>query len=219
MTRYPSRVLQPKIAILWLTLLFAAGFFIQNVFSAEPIAAGDQIRIECLLPNGQIAELFRPHEVDPGSAAAIIDNSTVSCPLREGDTTIVVALPKNRGHDRLTFVNENAAACGEFKIAVSDSPLAANSPQWTEVDGIIPFSHKRLFNVSLLGVEIRFVRLTFHVDGASEGLTERPTISFHSSALASAIGSQFVKIHGQRSELYSMLGSSVPSLPGALPNE
>ena len=215
MTRYPCRVLQPAVAILWLTLLFAAGFVIQNVFSAEPIASADQIRIECLLPNGQIAELFRPHVVDPRSAAAIIDNSTVSCPLREGDTTIVVALPKNPGRDRLTFVNENAAACGELKIAVSDSPLAANSPQWTEVDGIIPFSHKRLFNVSLMGVEIRFVRLTFHVDGASDGLSERPAISFHSSALASAISSQFVKIHGQR----STLGSIVASSPGLLPNE
>src|SRR4029077_16177797 len=62
------------------------------------------------------------------------------------------------------FVNENAAARGDLKIAVSNYRLPAKSAKWTEVEGVIPFARKRLFNLSLLGVEAKYVRLSFHVE-------------------------------------------------------
>ena len=74
--------------------------------------------------------------------------------------------------DRFTFVNENAAAEGELEIAVSNSALAADSPAWTAVDGAIPFVRKRLFNLSMIGVEARYVKLSFRV-GSSAAATDR----------------------------------------------
>jgi hypothetical protein len=195
-----------------LSLVFSATVFFQPFLIAEPNATGPNPQIECVTPDGQLSQILRPHVVDPRSAVSIIDAATVSCPLREGETTFVIALPKNAPRDRFTFVNENTAASGELKIAVSDSYLPANSPSWTEVDGIVPFSHKRLFNLSILGVETRFVRLSFHVDSAHDALsTEKvahiPT-SFRSSALASAINSHFVaKLHAQRTDLSPAFGS------------
>lgn len=61
-------------------------------------------------------------------------------------------------------MNENASARGELKIAVSNYQLPATSPKWVEVDGRIPFTNKRLFNVSLVGVEARYVKLSFNVE-------------------------------------------------------
>src|SRR5205814_2814411 len=66
--------------------------------------------------------------------------------------------------DRFTFVNENAAARGELKISVSNYRLPASSSKWTEVEGVIPFARKRLFNLSMLGVEAKYVRLSFRVE-------------------------------------------------------
>jgi hypothetical protein len=68
--------------------------------------------------------------------------------------------------DRFTFLNENGAARGELKIAVSNYQLAATSPKWTEVDGGVPITDKRVFNVSMVGVEARYVRLSFNIEKA-----------------------------------------------------
>jgi hypothetical protein len=70
------------------------------------------------------------------------------------------------------FVNENAAAVGEMKVAVSNYRLPAHSPKWNEVTGSTSFTGKRLFDLSLLGTEARFVRLSFHVtrEGTIAGL-------------------------------------------------
>jgi hypothetical protein len=125
-------------------------------------------QIECITPDGRRSAIAKVPTVDPCAPASILDENTISCPLREGETTFIIPLPKNALRDGLTFVNENAAACGEFKIAVSNSHLPADSPKWTEVDGIIPFAHKRLFNLSMLGVQTRFVRLSFRVESMPE---------------------------------------------------
>jgi len=61
-------------------------------------------------------------------------------------------------------VNENAAAAGELRISVSNYQLPAASPKWVEVDGSVTFSRKRLFNLSMVGVEARYVRLSFNVE-------------------------------------------------------
>jgi hypothetical protein len=73
-------------------------------------------------------------------------------------------VPTHELRDRFTFINENSGACGKLEIAISGARLPADSPKWKEVEGSIQFSHKRLFNVSILGVETKFVRLTFHVE-------------------------------------------------------
>src|SRR5437773_917352 len=57
-----------------------------------------------------------------------------------------------------------AASRGELKISVSNYRLPASSSKWTEVEGVIPFARKRLFNLSMLGVEAKYVRLSFRVE-------------------------------------------------------
>jgi hypothetical protein len=54
-----------------------------------------------------------------------------------------------------------------MKIAVSNYRLPAGSPKWTEVSGTTAFTHKRLFNLSMVGVEARYVKLSFHVEKGS----------------------------------------------------
>jgi len=98
------------------------------------------------------------------AAALIMDDGTLSSPLQEGETTFIISLPKASLLERFTFVNENAAAEGELKISVSNYRLAANSAKWIEVSGSTRFSHQRNFNLSLLGVEARYVKLSFHVE-------------------------------------------------------
>lgn len=93
-----------------------------------------------------------------------MEDDTLSCLLQEGQTTLIITLPSTALVDRFAFVNENASARGELKIAVSNYRLPATSPKWVEVDGRIPFTNKRLFNVSLVGVEARYVKLSFDVE-------------------------------------------------------
>jgi hypothetical protein len=167
-------------------------------------------KMECISPDGQLSKILRPHIVDPTSAAAVIDESTVSCPLRAGETTFVIALPKSSAPDRLTFVNENAAASGELKIAVSDLHLPANSPNWTEVDGVVPFSHKRLFNVSIVGVETKFVRLSFHVEATQGDVKKVATVAaigFRSLTLAKAIDAHFTTLLATQTDLSAVFRS------------
>ena len=94
----------------------------------------------------------------------VMDHDTVSSPLREGDTTFIIFLARSSTLDRFTFINENKPARGEFRIAVANEKLAADSDKWRSVDGAVSFKRKRLFNVSMLGVEAKYVRLTFHVE-------------------------------------------------------
>jgi uncharacterized protein YaaQ len=93
-----------------------------------------------------------------------LDNNTVSCSLPEGDTTFIISLVRSSPLDYFTVINENLAARGELKIAVSNEKLSADSDKWTPVDGAVSFKRKRLFNVSMLGVDAKYIRLTFHVE-------------------------------------------------------
>ena len=121
-------------------------------------------QIECIMPDGRAAIIAGRTWREENPTALIMDDDSISCPLQGGDTTFVIALPKAASIDRFTFVNENAAAHGELKIAVSNYRLPANSSKWTEVEGVIPFARKRLFNLSMLGVEAKYVRFSFHVE-------------------------------------------------------
>jgi len=93
-----------------------------------------------------------------------LENDTVSCSLPEGDTTFIISLERSSPLDRFTFINENTTARGDLRIAVSNKKLSAGSDKWTPVDGATSFKRKRLFSVSVLGVDAKYVRLTFHVE-------------------------------------------------------
>lgn len=121
-------------------------------------------QIECIMPDGRAATIADRTSAEENPTALIMDDDTISCPLQGGETTFVITLPKAAAIDRFTFINENAAARGELKIAVSNYRLPASSSKWTEVEGVIPFARKRLFNLSMLGVEAKYVRLSFHVE-------------------------------------------------------
>jgi hypothetical protein len=120
-------------------------------------------RIECTMP-GSANQSSR-------SSVVIMSDDTISCPFDEGDTTFVVALPKSGAPERLKFVNQNVDARGTLRIAVSNEALAPNSARWTQVDGDVSFRDKRRFNVSVVGVEAKYVRVTFSVERAARVFT------------------------------------------------
>ena len=80
-------------------------------------------------------------------------------------TSFVIRLHHRVQDGKLIFVNENAAANGELSIAVSNKLLAADSPHWSTVEGKIRFRNKRLVTLSLVGVEAKYVRVKFQVEG------------------------------------------------------
>ena len=174
MIRFPSQIRvgqQPGRLLALIALLLVQPNFIQAA-PASPDSANHAknlarmncgAQIECITPDGRVANVTRVITENAAAAALIMDDDTVSCPLQEGETNFVIALPKTSLLDRFTFLNENAAARGELRIAVSNYRLPAKSPKWTPVEGTIPFSQKRHFDLSLLGVEAKFVKLSFHV--------------------------------------------------------
>lgn len=120
-------------------------------------------KIDCITPDGRLVAVPTASEKNSSAAALIMDDDTLSCPLQEGETTFIISFPKTSLLDRFTFVNENAAVQGEMRIAVSNYRLPADSPKWTDVSGKTEFTSKRLFNLSMVGVEARYVKLSFHV--------------------------------------------------------
>jgi hypothetical protein len=162
--------------------------------------------VEYIAPNGQFSSLSGTNRPKNQPCAAFVDRDTISCTLREGETTFIIQLPKNSQSDRFTFLNENAAACGELRIAVSDSLLPADSPKWTEVDGIVPFAHKRLFKLSVLGIETKYVRLSFKVEGHAQE-SAHILDPFRTPVLATGIDSNFPTLH--QKELDFTLATSV----------
>src|SRR5712691_2752128 len=194
--RCACRRVKPRWARIFrrLPALAFLGFLAANHsgYAAGPAKNGAQI--EYIAPDGQFSSLTAAHPTHYKQTAAFVDTDTISCVLKEGETTFIIELPKNAPRDRFTFLNENAAACGELRIAVSDSPLPPDSPKWTEVDGIVPFVHKRLFKFSMLGVDTKFVRLSFKVDGQRQD-SAQISDPFGSSVLAAAINSNFSQLH------------------------
>lgn len=188
-------------------------------------------QIECVTPDGRVGQVSRLPAQDPEATALIMDDDTVTCLLQEGETNFVIELPQNALLDRFTFRNENAVARGELRIAVSNYRLPANSPEWTQVEGIVPFARKRLFGVSLLGIEAKFVRLSFHVEKHGR-VDARATYSqtsdndsvgreigstherFHDSGLEDALNSKFGMSHARVSTVLLTYNSpSVAPLP------
>jgi hypothetical protein len=196
--------------LLVISALAFVGFVAASHYCSAESPAKKSAQIEYIAPDGQFSSVSAAH-LGSQSAAAFVDNDTVSCVLREGETTFIIELPKNSPRDRFTFLNENAAACGELRIAVSDSPLPSDSPKWTEVDGIVPFAHKRLFKLSMLGVDTKFVRLSFKVEGQGRN-SARISDPFRSSVLTAAFNSNFDRLH-QRGLDLTIATASVAALP------
>jgi hypothetical protein len=105
--------------------------------------------------------------VAPGKAevtSLTMADAKINYALPRGVTSFIIRLAAPAEQRCFTLVNENAAAEGRFSIAVANERLAADNPRWSVVDGAIRFRHKKLFAVSLVGVEARYVKLTFEVD-------------------------------------------------------
>lgn len=165
-------------------------------------------KIQCITPDGRVATVASAHDKNENAAALILDDNTLSCPLQEGETTFIITLPAAAVLDRFTFVNENAAAKGEMKIAVSNYQLPATSGNWTEVNGSVAFTSKRLFNLSLVGVEAKYVKLSFKVAKAGQiaalGLYGDESLDSYAARQtrilrgynrnASATGSEFMRV-------------------------
>jgi hypothetical protein len=154
-----------------------SGALIQPSLAAEPVTAAEEsnaaknlarmncgAKIDCSTPDGRLVAVLSAGEKNSSAAALIMDDDTLSCPLQEGETTFIISFPKTSLLDRFTFVNENAEVQGEMRIAVSNYRLPADSPKWTDVSGKTEFTNKRLFNLSMVGVEARYVKLSFHVE-------------------------------------------------------
>lgn len=121
-------------------------------------------KIDCITPDGRLVAVRSAGEKNSSAAASIMNDDTLSCPLQEGETTFIISFPKTSLLDRFTFINENTEVQGEMRIAVSEYRLPADSPKWTDVSGKTAFTRKRLFSLSMVGVEARYVKLSFHVE-------------------------------------------------------
>jgi hypothetical protein len=181
MSRFPSLIRSRCAVAGWFGALVLAGLVVQllsagaasntnetNSQSENRDRTNDAAQIECVTPDGRVSPLANPGVSNPGAPALMMDDETISCALPEGETTFIIPIFKAALTDRFTFVNRNAAACGEFNISVSNSHLPADSPKWTQVSGIVSFAHKRLFNLSMLGVEAKYMKLSFHVEKANQ---------------------------------------------------
>lgn len=181
MSRFPSLIRSQCAVAGWLGALVLGGLVVQLVSAGaasianaannrggNPDRTDDGAQIECVTPDGRVSPVANPGVSNPGAPALMMDDETISCALPEGQTTFIIPIFKAALLDRFTLVNQNAAACGEFDISVSNSHLSADSPKWNQVGGIVPFAHKRLFNLSMLGVEAKYMKLSFHIEKASQ---------------------------------------------------
>ena len=139
-------------------LIFSSAF-LQLTFGAENPNASAQT------PSKNLSRInSSPNDVcPPQTGRLIMKNDTIRCSLPEGESTFIISLLRTSRLDQLTFVNENANVKGEMRIAVSNHRLPADSPKWIDVSGKTAFTQKRRLNLSMVGVEARFVKLSFHV--------------------------------------------------------
>ena len=125
-------------------------------------------RIERISPGGKIVSVA----VNDNPAALVLDDNTLSCPLTLGNNTFIVTLSRIALLERFAIINQNAAAEGEFEVAVSNYRLGSQDPKWKQVQATTPFTGKRLVSLPVVGTEAKYVRLTFTVrkEGRLAGL-------------------------------------------------
>lgn len=148
---------------------FAGGSPVVTSFDNESNPAKNLARMNCgatidlVGTDGRIAIIANK---EAGPRALLLDDDTLNYPLAEGDTTLLLSFPRTSALDRFTFVNENAAAAGEVTISVSNYRLPAQSAKWNRVNESVVFTGKRLIDLSMLGTEARYLKLSFHVSKA-----------------------------------------------------
>lgn len=165
--------LAAALALAWIgQSTFARGLSINGRCEVRPgtsQAPQSVASIECITPDGRASRVPSTGQTAQNAPATFM-NDVLSCSLPEGETVFIIALHDLALRDRFTFINENSSACGELTIAVSNQRLPASSAEWTTVDGVVAFAHKRLFNLSILGVEAQYVKLSFRVERALDGI-------------------------------------------------
>jgi hypothetical protein len=97
-----------------------------------------------------------------GTASLLLEDKPLRYSLPEGESTLIIQIPKASLLDHFTFISEETVR-GALKIAVANSCLSATDPTWNAVSGDIAFAHKRHFNLSMVGVDARYVKLSFRV--------------------------------------------------------
>ena len=125
-------------------------------------------KIDCVTPDGRLVPVPGTGAEVASLAASMPDAATFHCSLQNGVTTFIISFPNASLVDRFMFVNDNAEVQGDMRIAVSDHRLSADSSKWSEVSGKTEFSGKRLFNLSMIGVEARFVKLSFRTEKSDQ---------------------------------------------------
>ena len=119
--------------------------------------------IDRILPGGRIVTVPVASDANENPVALVLDDNTLSCPLPLGDSTFIITLPRIAVLERFAFINQNAAGRGDFDLAVSNYRLGSNDPKWVSVQPTMRFDGKRLLNLPVLGVEAKYVKLSFHV--------------------------------------------------------
>jgi len=102
-----------------------------------------------------------------------VNNEKIRFNLPKGVTSFVIPLSSPNQQRCFTLENGNVTAKGTFSIATASKPLAANDANWNVVAGAVRFRQKRQFYLSLVGVEAKFVRLTFQIDGPGKSVQAR----------------------------------------------
>jgi hypothetical protein len=119
--------------------------------------------IDRVLPGGNVEAVPVAMDNSDNPAALVLDDNTLSCPLPVGDSTFIITLSRIAVLQRFAFINQNASAQGEFELAVSNYRLGSHDPKWVSVQSGAAFTGKRLVTLPVLGMEARYVKLTFHV--------------------------------------------------------
>jgi len=125
-----------------------------------------RIRFRGLVISLALMVLMFPTQQLPAHTAVCLtlNDKPLHYSLQEGETTLIVRVPNASLLERFSLVNENSRVHGELKIAVAASRLPINDPKWVLVSGNVAFAHKRCFNLSMVGVEAKYVKLSFHVE-------------------------------------------------------
>ena len=90
--------------------------------------------------------------------------------LPKGVTSFVIPVSASTQPRCFTLENGDVATKGTFSIATANKRLAVDDADWNVVAGAVRFRQKRQFYLSLVGVEAKFVRLTFQIDGLGKAV-------------------------------------------------
>jgi len=130
------------------------------MMSAIPFKSG---RVGSMIVLGALILLLpQPRTFAQSPQTLTLNDQPLRYSLPNGETTLIIQVPNASLLDRFTFINEETVR-GALQIAVANSPLSPTDPSWNRVSGDIPFAHKRYFNLSMVGVDAKYVKLSFRV--------------------------------------------------------